>query len=342
MSEPGTRRLLPWGTVVTVAALAAVVLAAYQDSIGADLQALWPVLAAAVAAFLVLRWQQNYLWGLAAGVLVALHPLVRDWVAHFDVDRHKDALIAAGLALIVLAGVVAAWRVLFAPYLAWRSWSVGALVFGAATGLLWPLQPRTGLVASAVVCGGLLGGALLATRRRRVSAPPSWWNVAAAALVGLGAPVGGLLLGPIVLQQAGWRPPAAPNAEVTAGDLWREAVSPHSEDYHVHGFRAADLDRWCWPGKWLTLALMAWGFLRTILRGWKLWARRRPPLAWLLTIYTVVVLAGVSFYPGTGRDTDFLSLAYLSVLLAVFGIADVARGFMERLVLAPPEDRLET
>jgi hypothetical protein len=41
------------------------------------------------------------------------------------------------------------------------------------------------------------------------------------------------------------------------------------------------------------------------------------------------------------RSVAVLSLASLAVLLTVFAVGDQVRGFMERLVLAPPQERDE-
>jgi hypothetical protein len=182
MTEVGTRRWLPWGTVIAMGALALVLVGVYRGPAGPASPAAWAptwaAVAAGLAAFLVLRWLQNFLWGLVAGLLVPLHPLFRHAVQAAD-----PGVTAEALALLVLAGVVAGWRLTFLPRFAWRSWLVGAAALTAATGLAWPLKPSAGLVAGALVSVGFLGAAILATRlhRRRAAVLPSWFNIAAAA-----------------------------------------------------------------------------------------------------------------------------------------------------------------
>ena len=60
-----------------------------------------------------------------------------------------------------------------------------------------------------------------------------------------------------------------------------------------------------------------------------------------ITLFALVVVGGMCWKPGTSDDIALLSLASLAVLLSVFGIADVVRSCMERLVLAPPQERDE-
>jgi hypothetical protein len=86
---------------------------------------------------------------------------------------------------------------------------------------------------------------------------------------------------------------------------------------------------------------MLWGFWRSFRRGWRLWRRGQPPVAWVLTLYGAVAFAGAALHSGEAGQITLLTLASLAVLLGVFGIADLVRGFMERLVLAPPQDREE-
>jgi hypothetical protein len=132
---------------------------------------------------------------------------------------------------------------------------------------------------------------------------------------------------------------------VPAGSDWQgileTAVSQDLAEYRFHGFARDDVRRWAWPQEWVVLVLMAWGLWRTFRRGWRDWARCRPPLTWALLLYVIIDLVGASLHPGADQDTALLALASLAVVLAVFGIADVLRGFMERLVLAPPQEREE-
>jgi hypothetical protein len=328
-------------TVLTSAALAGILLAVYRAiAATANPQAVWAAAGVGVATFLVVRWLQNYWWGVLAGLVVALHPLYQEAVNQL----HPGLLAGAGV-WILLACTVAAWRLAFLPQFAWRSWTLLALVFPLGIGLIWPLQPRLGLVAAALTHFGLIGVALLAAalRSRSKSQLPSWGNVTAAGLIGLLAPVGGVLLAPESLRLLHVQQHQDP--ALKAGSDWQEvleaALGSSLDEYRFHGFTPEDLRRWAWPQEWVMLPLMGWGFWRSVRRGGKDWARGRPPLAWVLTLFTILDLAGVSFHPRAGKDTAVLSLASLAVVLAIFGVADVVRGFMDRLVLAPPQEREE-
>jgi hypothetical protein len=190
---------------------------------------------------------------------------------------------------------------------------------------------------------GFLGAAILATRlhRRRAAVLPSWFNIAAAALVGVGAPLAGLWLAPAAVRHLGWRQDPALEADADAQDYWHAAVDADWRDYRVQGFTAGDLRRWCWPSAWVVLPLAGWGLWRSFRRGWKNWARKKAPAAWALTLYALLAAAVWALRPAGAGGPALLPLAGLAVLLGVFGVSDVLRGFMERLVLAPPQERDE-
>jgi hypothetical protein len=322
-----------------MAALAALVIAIYRSPVAgaspAPWRSVWGAVGAGVAVFLVLRWAQNALWGLAGGLLVALHPVFREAVTATDPN-----LLAETLTLLALAGTVAGFRLVFLPRFAWRSWLVGAVVLTAAIGLAWPVQPAAGLAVSLLVGVGLLGAAAFGARLhfRRASVLPSWLNIAAATLVAIGAPVAGLFLAPAFCD-LGWKQAPALPAESDAVDYWHAAVDADWTDYRAQGFTQGELRRWGWPNPWVVMALAGWGFWRSLRRGWKNWAKGKAPTAWVLTLFTLVTLAIWAARPQSGGNLSILPLAGLAVLLSVFGIADVLRGFMERLVLAPPHER---
>jgi hypothetical protein len=336
--EPAVRFQFPWGTVLTLAALGAVLVSVARAA-GTPGQAVsWEsagaLAAAGGAAFLVLRWLQNYVWGVVAGLALPFHPLFQSLVGRSDAGLIPEALL-----LIVLAATVAGWRLAFLPRFAWRSWVVAGAVLLAAGALAWPLQPRIGLVAALLGGGGLLAGSCLAAGAyRRWKQRPSALNVTAALLVALAVPAAGLFLAPTTVQVLGWQPHPALPADARVSEFWTAATDADFENYSVTGFGKNDLGRWAWPQTWVVLPLMGWGFFRSVRRGFRHW-RRRLPLAWVLTLYALAVLAGVAFYPGMDLSAAVLSLTSLAVLLTVFGVADLVRGFMERLVLAPPQER---
>jgi hypothetical protein len=323
-----------------MAALAALIIGIYRSPVAgaspAPWRSAWGAVGAGVAVFLVLRWVQNALWGLAGGLLLALHPVFREAVVATDPN-----LLAETLALLALAGTVAGCRLVFLPRFAWRSWLVGAVVLTVATGLAWPVQPAAGLAAASLVSIGLIGAVGLATRLhfRPASVLPSWLNMATAALVAISAPLTGLFLAPASVHHLGWRQAPVLAAESEAVDYWHAAVDANWTDYRVQGFSASELRQWGWPNAWVVLTLTSWGFWRCFRRGWKNWAKRKAPTAWVLTIFTLITLAIWAIRPQSGGNLSILPLAGLAVLLSVFGIADVVRGFMERLVLAPPHER---
>jgi hypothetical protein len=131
-------------------------------------------------------------------------------------------------------------------------------------------------------------------------------------------------------------PPASDFEEVLLAGLDTDL-----DNYRADGFTAGQARLWGWPDLWVATILMAWGFWRSLRRGWRSLARRQPPLAWVLSLYGILALAGACFHSGPGGTRTLLALSSLATLLAVFGIADLVRGFMERLVLAPPQERDE-
>ncbi len=99
-----------------------------------------------------------------------------------------------------------------------------------------------------------------------------------------------------------------------------------------------ELEKWGWAAI-LTLAMMVVGLWRSGRRGWKCWRRGQAPLAWVLTLFAVMDLAGIAWHPPRTASAALLPLAPVAVLLNVFGLADLAQGLGERLVLAPPQER---
>jgi hypothetical protein len=161
-------------------------------------------------------------------------------------------------------------------------------------------------------------------------------NLVGGLALGLLAPAAGLLLGCL--------PPSDHSArtEMLAPlDLLRQPLAvPPSDWKPLVPFESRQLEKWCWPTPWATLPLSVWGIWCTLRRGkWDL-NRRRAPLAWVLTLYTIldVVAAGLS---QDGLALQVLSLATLTVLLAVFGVGDVFRNIWDQLRLAPPHERAD-
>ncbi len=333
MDESAPRRL-PWGLLLTLGLLTLLLLTLPPLRPPTAAVAPWHVLLA-LAAFLVLRWQQGYLWGVLAALLLPLHPLYPQWTKELP-----QALRAEALELTVLAAVTYGWRLTFAPAFAWKSWLAMAAVLIVAGALAWPAWPQSGLVAGLLVLLGLGWAVVLAWRVSRTGGPngPALSNRLAAVLVSLAAPAAALFLAPAgaALSSAAplhW-PLAGDAVPEDAAQLLAQAL-PGSGGLELRGFYRQDLEQWAWPTVWLALSLTAWGLWSCVRRGFKEAGRRRPPLAWLLLLFALLELACMTLHAAT----QFLPLASLAVLLAVFGVGDVARSIGEGLVLEPPGER---
>jgi hypothetical protein len=328
MDKPMARRV-PWGQLVTLALLALLVAAVFRAEPGRV-----AVAAAATtgAAFVAMRRVQGYFWGLAAALLLVLHPLHAEW------QRLGSALWAEAMELVVLAAVVTGCHLAALPCFAPWAWALTTLALCGGAALTWPAQPQAGLVGAVLTALGLVGGTLLAWLRHRER--PAWSNLTAAALLGLGAPAVGLLLAPAgawVLDGLSFPNLSRERAPL---DFLAAAVSAESVGLDMRGFEVENLHRWAWPAVWAVLPLMLWGLWCTLARGWRELAARRPPLPWLLTLYAAADLAGAALHPGEALEAVLLPLASLAVLLAVFGVAEVFRRLTRPLLLPPPEERL--
>jgi hypothetical protein len=332
MGEPVPRPRLPWGLLLTLALLAVVVALVYRTEPAVTVAA---AVGTAAAVFLAMRWWQNYLWGVASALLVTLNPFYQEWAR-----RNNTAPVVEGLGLVVLACTTAAWRLTFRPTFAGIAWILPVLLLCLSIGLTWPIQPPAGLSAALVAGPGLLLAALLAARRHRQSktALPSWGNVAIAALAGLTTPVLGLLLAPAA-RLLPWSPEFAVSSTGEALDLFWTTIHSTTINWQPRAFAGEHLLRWGWPTPWVLLPLMTWGLWRSLRRGWRQSARHQPPLAWTLTLFTLVALAGVLLCSPAGPNNEFLRLAILGLMLSVFCVADLIRGLADRLMLAPPTER---
>jgi hypothetical protein len=337
MGELRVRQRLPWGVLLTAAALAGGLLVALRAWPGDATPVPWPsVLAlavAAVAAFLVLRGLQSYLWGVVAGLLLSFHPVLWDGLL-----SHQEALRAEALELAVLAGVVASWQLLLRPFFLWKAWICVCLVLCAALGTAWPTGAAAGLAASVVAAVGLLAGAVVALRRRRRSAShlPSGWNLVTAAALGLLTPGAGLAMAPWGAWLLDWLGGAGVHTQQYGLDLLAAALRPESPWPGWPAFGAEQLRRWAWPAPVVVLPLMAWGLWRTVRRGLRQTRAGQLPRAWLLTFFAAATLTESGLHPASVPDAAPVALASLAVLLCVFCIADLLRGLTERLVLPPP------
>src|SRR5207302_8223338 len=95
----------------------------------------------------------------------------------------------------------------------------------------------------------------------------------------------------------------APQAEPYLGGVLRSRPTPGQlpwETLHLTwpppGLTQDEARQWCWPAWWAVLPLVAWGLWCTVSRGGKQSARRQPPLAWALTLFSVLTPVGVALH----------------------------------------------
>jgi hypothetical protein len=239
--------------------------------------------------------------------------------------------------LLVVAGVVAGWELAAARQFVWRSWLAAGLAVVVGGALAWAAVPQSGLVTALVTAVGLPVGAFLARRQRE---RPSWANTAAAVLLGLAGPALGLLLASASVRVLGWPDVRGLGADPGPGDFLAAAVGPDANGLEFFRSAAERLQRWAWPAAWLVLPLLALGLGCAVYRGLKRFASRRPPLPWVLVLYAAAELAGLGLRPPELREAVVLPLAALTLLLAVFGLAEVLHALGRPLVLPPPEERV--
>src|SRR5262249_45220629 len=191
--EPATMRV-PWMMLLTAAALIVAQLVIFRNYLDGEhplcMCRAWAAALAAVAAFLAMRWQQAYLWGVALGVVLPLH-LVPELPAMTDATY-----LAEALGLVAFAAVVGGAYLTFAPrFHGWCWLLVGAMAIAGIT-LAWPLQPRVGLAGSILVLTGFALLAVRACRRRgrKDGSLPARINVALAIALAVLLPALGLAL----------------------------------------------------------------------------------------------------------------------------------------------------
>jgi hypothetical protein len=339
---------IPWGLVLALAALAALVTIVLSLGPGSERGASWPAIVSVVLAgwamFLSERWLQNYLWGLLAALVFTLHPYVLGWANVGEVLLWGEAL-----GLVVLAANIASWRTLFQKQFVPLAWAAIALILVLGIGLAWSVEHRIprdrlpdlrmGLVTASITMGALFLGSMLACMKHKQSSL-CWGNISVAALLGILCPLLGLVLAvdrfPVFdsLSRRGSEP-VTWNACL---GLLEATFLPKTDNGGDLGLIVTEMERWG-VAAILTLAMMVVGFWRSLRRGWKCWRGGKPPLAWVLTLFALVDLAGIILHPPHAAGIALLSFAPVAVLLNVFGVADLVQGLGERLVLAPPHER---
>jgi hypothetical protein len=330
MSDLNARPRLTWGSALTVAGLAVLVIAVLRGQLDGREPAGWLATGAAVlavaAVFLLGRGFQQYLWGVAAGVLLIIHP----WFAVHATRANDSVLVAEALVLAVLAATQTAGRLTFLPRFAWYSWAGMGAALCLGVWLAWTSAPPMAVLAIALAAGGLLLAAILGIRvgRQAGAATPSRWNLAAAGLVAVAA------VGVGLFASYGQTP------DGSAGGVSRLLHGIPPVRANLTGVFSRDaVTRWGWPTAWVMLPLTAWALWRTVRRGWMDWARGRAPTPWLLTLAAVLIVLHAVLWPVDDALFPAWPLTAVTVLLVVFCVADVLAQIGNRLVLHPPEEK---
>ena len=273
---------------------------------------------AAVGVFLVARQLLSLFWGLAAVLLLALHPSIRG-----PVDQPGLGTLAEGgvVAVLAVAGIVC--QLAFQPVVYWKLWPPVALLLAGGIGLTWAGQAQAGLLAAFLAIGTILPAGWLAGRyrQRNPAAAPNRLNIYLACILAVGAPA-------IAIYSLRY---VNLTDDLRAWDLFRQTLQSFFEE-QADGFTFDRLRTWCWPTLWAVLPILAWGWWRTIRRGWKQWSNAQVPAAWFLGLTTLLLAISAAPRPAGNR----LLLTSATVLLAVFLLADLAKGSAERLMLPPP------
>jgi hypothetical protein len=334
MAEPMKGPFLPWGSLLTMAGLAGFVVLRFNP-LGAEEAALspsrlWAAVVTTATVFLVERHLQNYFWAVLAAVLLVLHPLFH----RFLEQTSGRAAGAEALVLVTFACTVFAWQLTVLPRFASVAWVGTAFMLSLGIGMAWACSAEAGLKTAVLTVAGLWLAAGLANQVKPGVEAPSSWNRIAAGLFGLLSPLGGLAVASLTvrfLQRTA--------EESTDCSGWWSIAVPEAWEPSWRVLSGDQLARWCWPSVWLVAPILAWSVWRSLRRGWKQWKRGQAPLAWLLSLYVVLTLTWTGLFPPDDPAATVLSLNVLTVLLLVFWLGDLIRGFFERLVLHPPEER---
>jgi hypothetical protein len=326
MSETTKLPKLGCGTVALVGVLALLVVVALQRHPEPPSWASTGAAAiAVVAVFLVARAVQNIFWGLMAAVLLTFHPC---WQEH--TDSHAIEVLSGAMVLAVMAGACVGWQLAFQPRFGVRAWPLLLAALSLGIGLAWKGDAYLGLLAAGISSAGLLLASFLASRMREHNpeSAPSALNLVAAALLGVLAPAGGLVVYRFFdrsLNSAqGWWP------------LVRDSF-PASLQPSTAAFSSSALESWCWPHPWLTLPLLGWAVFALGRSGWQHWRKRETPTGWFVGTIAGVLFVGLFLAPASTGQGLPLILTSVTVLLLTALVADLLNGAFDRLVLHPPE-----
>lgn len=281
----------------------------------------------AVAVFWIERRWQGFLWGVAAALVMTLHPSLRQpdgdgWSRYF-----AEAAVVA-----VMAGVAAGWHAAILPRTAWRVWPFLILGIGLGVGLAWAGERRAGLFAAVVAGVGLGSGSVLSwiVRGRKLPHGPTFLNTYLALAGAAAGPALGLLVYRIIdasvaSESSFWAP---------LQQLHQGGPEPTRPDVSL-----GLLNRWFWPWVWLTAPVLAWSLWRALGNGWKQWRRDEPPLPWLLPVFALLAIPALFVWPLREPERTPLVVSVVVVLAVVYVLADVLHKTARGLVLPPSYDR---
>lgn len=281
---------------------------------------------AVVAAFLITRGVQNFFWALLAATLLMLHPT---W--NREADNNPDELLAGAVVLAGLAGVRIGWHLAWYPRFVWRAWVPLLLFLPICAGLAWKADKQLGLLAVVLFANGMIVGTLLGARlqEREAEIIPSRLNVLTAAFSVVLVPAAGLIVYRFLDRSL-----------YTESGSWRFVRDAFPESMAV-GFNVNSLAGWSWPTPWLVLPLLVCSLGLAIHRGCKQWAVGQGPTAWFLPSFAAVMVVRLLLYSEDPGEAVPVLMTALVVLCFVFFVAEMLQRGFRRMVLLPPDERLE-
>jgi hypothetical protein len=325
MPDPDKTPKLTCGSIALAGLLAVIAVVALQRQTQPPTWASTGAAAiAVVSAFLITRGVQNIFWALVAAAFVTLHPA---WSR--EAEKNPEELLAGAVVLAGLAGVRIGWHVAFHPRFAWRAWLPLLLFLPLCAGLAWKADKHLGVLAAVLFATGMVTATLLAAalQERKPEVMPSRLNVLTALVGAVLIPTGGLLVYRFLdrslnIENGGWS--------------WLRDSLPESV-----GLNRASLDGWTWPDIAVVLTVVAVSLGFALYRGWRQWSAAQPPTAWFLPYFVLVMLVGFFVRPESPSEAMPVLLTAMVVLLFVFFIAEMLQLSFRRMVLLPPDERLE-
>lgn len=252
--------------------------------------------------------------GFLTALAVGLHPAFR------SAQHNQSAmLLTATAGVAVLIPLLLALQQMTVADRRW-SWLLIAIVLGVSLSLIW----FSDLWVAAVALVGTLATLLLALFAGfpHGEEKNAQKNRIALAIVAVSVPA---FTAAVLWTSARLRGQSAvdllPRAE--AGN-WRTMIAGWDETLS---------SSFAVPG-WALATVLLWAWWRTARCGWRQRREHRPPTAWAVTVWTLVVAAFFVPLPGSAGIQPLL-VAWAVFLLA-FLIVDLLQGLARRLVLPPP------